>query len=60
MAEVAWRHGNRMDGVVLLPMASWRAALLMTFVVLVFGLTLFVVSARIWLPTDMAAPAPVP
>lgn len=40
-------------------MASWRAALLMAFVVLVFGFTLFVVSARIWLPTDMAAPAPV-
>ncbi len=41
-------------------MVSWRAALLMIFVVLVFGFTLFVVSARIWLPTDMAAPAPVP
>ncbi|MCY3536415.1 MAG: hypothetical protein OXG70_02625 [Cyanobacteria bacterium MAG IRC1_bin_28] len=40
-------------------MASWRAALLMAFVVLVFGFTLFVVSARIWLPTDMAAPAPI-
>ncbi|SAY40078.1 hypothetical protein [Candidatus Synechococcus spongiarum] len=40
-------------------MVSWRAALLMTFVVLVFGFTLFVVSARIWLPTDMVAPAPV-
>jgi len=40
-------------------MASWRAALLMAFVVLVFGLTLFIVSARIWLPTDMAAPAPI-
>ena len=41
------------------PMPSCRAALLMTFVVLVFGLTLFIVSARIWLPADMAAPAPV-
>ena len=41
-------------------MASWRAALLLTFVVLAFGLTLFVVSARIWLPGDMAVPAPVP
>ena len=40
-------------------MTSCRAALLMGFVVLVFGFTLFVVSARIWLPTDMAAPAPV-
>ena len=40
-------------------MPSCRAALLMTFVVLVFGLTLFIVSARIWLPADMAAPAPV-
>ena len=40
-------------------MTSWPAALLMTFVVWAFSLTLFVVSARIWLPTDMAAPAPI-
>lgn len=39
-------------------MISWRAALLLSFVLLVFAFTLFVVSARIWLPTDMAAPAP--
>jgi hypothetical protein len=27
--------------------------------VLIFGLALFAVSARIWLPGDMAAPAPI-
>lgn len=40
-------------------MASWRAALFMAFVVLVFSITLFIVSVRIWLPMDMAAPASV-
>lgn len=57
MAETAAGGQNRLNR--LWPMASWRAALLMAFVVLVFGFTLFVVSARIWLPTDMAAPAPI-
>jgi len=37
-------------------MASWRAALLLALLVVIFGLTLFVVSARIWLPTDMLEP----
>jgi hypothetical protein len=36
-----------------------RSTLLPAAIVLLFGLALFAVSARIWLPGDMAAPAPV-
>ena len=39
------------------PVTSAWATLLLILLVLVFGLTLFVVSARIWLPADMAVPA---
>ena len=39
------------------PVASTRATVLLILLVLVFGFTLFVVSARIWLPADMALPA---
>ncbi len=35
-----------------------RTTLLPAAIVLLFGLALFAVSARIWLPGDMAAPAP--
>ncbi len=35
-----------------------RSTLLPAAIVLLFGLALFAVSARIWLPSDMAAPAP--
>ncbi len=36
-----------------------RSTLLPATIMLVFGLALFVVSSRIWLPGDMAAPAPI-
>ena len=34
-----------------------RTTLWLILLVLVFGLALFIVSARIWLPDDMASPA---
>ncbi len=37
----------------------FRTTLLPAAIVLLFGLALLVVSARIWLPGDMAAPAPL-
>ncbi|MEB3176991.1 MAG: hypothetical protein VKJ87_05260 [Synechococcus sp.] len=40
-------------------MSFFRSKLLPAFILLVFGLALFAVSARIWLPGDMAAPAPI-
>jgi hypothetical protein len=40
-------------------MAFLRSTLLPAAIVLLFGLALFAVSARIWLPGDMAAPAPI-
>jgi hypothetical protein len=36
-----------------------RSTLLPAAIVLLFGLALFAVSARIWLPGDMLAPAPI-
>ena len=36
-----------------------RSTLLPAAIVLLFALALFAVSARIWLPGDMAAPAPI-
>jgi hypothetical protein len=41
------------------PMTFFRTILLPTAIVMLFGLALFAVSARIWLPGDMAAPAPI-
>lgn len=41
------------------PMSFLRSKLLPAAIVLLFGLALFAVSARIWLPGDMAAPAPL-
>ncbi|MFM7312009.1 MAG: hypothetical protein ACKO0M_02390 [Cyanobium sp.] len=41
------------------PVNFLRSTLLPAAIVLLFGLALFAVSARIWLPGDMAAPAPV-
>ena len=41
------------------PVNFLRSTLLPAAIVLLFGLALFAVSARIWLPSDMAAPAPV-
>jgi hypothetical protein len=40
-------------------MSFFRSTLLPAAIVLLFGLALFAVSARIWLPGDMAAPAPI-
>ncbi|MFS6828436.1 hypothetical protein [Cyanobium sp. ATX 6F1] len=36
-----------------------RSTLLPAVIMLLFGLALLAVSARIWLPSDMAAPAPI-
>jgi hypothetical protein len=40
-------------------MAIFRQYIAPFFILLVFLFTLMVVSARIWLPSDMIAPAPV-
>jgi hypothetical protein len=40
-----------------LPVSFLRTTLLPAAIVLLFGLALFAVSARIWLPGDMASPA---
>lgn len=37
----------------------FRSTLLPAAIVVLFGVALFAVSARIWLPGDMAAPAPI-
>lgn len=42
-----------------LPVQFFRSTLLPAAIVLLFALALFAVSARIWLPGDMAAPAPM-
>ena len=41
------------------PVNFLRSTLLPAAIVVLFGLALFAVSARIWLPGDMAAPAPI-
>ena len=41
------------------PMSFLRSTLRPIAIVLLFGLARFAVSARIWLPGDMAAPAPL-
>jgi len=45
------------DGVVERAMNFLRSTLLLVAIVFLFALALFAVSARIWLPGDMAAPA---
>jgi len=53
-------NGGRHNGVGTdLTMQFFRSTLLPAAIVLLFGLALFAVSARIWLPGDMAAPAPI-
>jgi hypothetical protein len=42
-----------------LSVSFFRSTLLPAAIVLLFGLALFAVSARIWLPGDMLAPAPI-
>ncbi len=39
-------------------MGFFKSTVLPTLIIIVFGLALFAVSARIWLPGDMMAPAP--
>ncbi|MEB3239518.1 MAG: hypothetical protein VKM68_04810 [Cyanobacteriota bacterium] len=41
-------------------MSFFRSRVLPALIVLLFALALLAVSARIWLPGDMAAPAPLP
>jgi hypothetical protein len=41
------------------PVQFLRSTLLPAAIVLLFGLALVAVSARIWLPGDMAGPAPL-
>ena len=41
------------------PVSFFRSTLLPALIVLLFALALFAVSARIWLPGDMLAPAPM-
>jgi hypothetical protein len=40
-------------------MQFFRSNLLPALIVLLFAVALFAVSARIWLPGDMVAPAPI-
>jgi len=40
-------------------MQFFRSNLLPALIVLLFAVALFAVSARIWLPGDMLAPAPI-
>ena len=40
-------------------MQFFRSTLLPALIVLLFGVAFLAVSARIWLPGDMAAPAPL-
>ena len=40
-------------------MPSFRSTVLPALILLMFALALLAVSARIWLPGDMAAPAPL-
>jgi hypothetical protein len=42
-----------------LPMKCLRSTILPVAIVLLFALALFAVSGKIWLPGDMAAPAPL-
>ncbi len=53
------RQNARMGCLPDLPVQFFRSTLLPAAIVVLFGLALFAVSARIWLPGDMAAPAPI-
>ena len=57
-ARVAGQAGEN-DDITPDVMSFFRSTLLPAAIVLLFGLALFAVSARIWLPGDMAAPAPI-
>jgi hypothetical protein len=52
-------HGIRPVHLQFHPVQFLRSTLLPAAIVLLFGLALVAVSARIWLPGDMAAPAPL-
>ena len=49
----------RMNNELGCPLSFFRSTVLPALIVLLFALALFAVSARIWLPGDMLAPAPV-
>jgi hypothetical protein len=57
-AGSGWRQA-RCDGRIGRINRSPGSTLLPAAIVLLFSLALFAVSARIWLPGDMAAPAPI-
>lgn len=59
LREPYGHHSDHNGGIVRSPMQFLRSTLLPAAIVLLFGLALFAVSARIWLPSDMAAPAPI-
>ena len=48
-----------MNNEIAFPLSFFRSTVLPAMIVLLFALALFAVSARIWLPGDMLAPAPV-
>ena len=54
-----WAVPFTMEGRPSAPVQFLRSTLLPAAIVVLFGLALFAVSARIWLPGDMAAPAPI-
>ena len=56
---LAHRDPARMGFLSRQPVQFFRSTLLPAAIVVLFGLALFAVSARIWLPGDMAAPAPL-
>jgi len=56
---VGHRHPARMEFPSARSVQFFRSTLLPAAIVVLFGLALFAVSARIWLPGDMAAPAPL-
>ena len=48
-----------MNNEIAYPLSFFRSTVLPALIVLLFALALFAVRARIWLPGDMLAPAPV-
>jgi hypothetical protein len=54
-----WTGQGQNEGQCLDAVQFFRSTVLPAAIVLMFGLALFAVSARIWLPGDMAGPAPI-
>jgi hypothetical protein len=60
LARQRWEpFAARMNSLAQLGVSFLRSKLLPAAIVLLFALALVAVSARIWLPGDMAAPAPL-